>query len=122
MLVIAGGVQNGADDGFGELVEDEQVGFELADFVFEFLFVKLALPALACEQCAIGPIGSRGLIAFFAGADVLADDPAFDRAGARVTARVFGEGEPGHGGFGSDADERGRAARHAGAGGRPDQS
>jgi hypothetical protein len=122
VLVIAGGVKRGADDRLGELVEDEQVGLELADFVFDFLLIDLALPALTFAEGAVGPSGAGGVVALFAGADVFADDPALHPAGARVTARVFGEGEPGHGGFGSGAGERVRAARHAGADARPVES
>jgi hypothetical protein len=107
VLVIAGGVQGSPDDRMSEFVEDEQVGLELADFVFDFLFVEMALPALTFAEGAVGPSGSRSLVAFFAGPDGFADDPALDPAGALVTARVFGEGIPGHGGFGSGACEKG---------------
>jgi hypothetical protein len=109
VLVIAGGVQGRADDTLGELIEDEQVGFELADFVFDFIDVELPLAALAFDQCAIGPVGSCGLVAFVAAAEVLANDPAVDAAGAVVIAFAVGSGFPGHGGFGSGAGERGAA-------------
>jgi hypothetical protein len=122
--VIAGGIKSGPDNALDELVEDEQVGLEFADCVFDFFDVELTLAALAVDQCAIGPVGPRGFVAFFAWAEVLANDPAVDSAGAVVVAFAVGSSFPGHGGFGSGAGREGRGGRprHAGASGRPDQS
>jgi hypothetical protein len=96
VLVIAGGMQGGPDDFLGELVENEQVGFKLADFIFDFFLVELALAALALSEGAIGPIGAGGLVTLVAGPDVLADDPAVDAAGAVVISPAVGAGFPGH--------------------------
>lgn len=106
-LVIAGGVQDCADDALDELVEDEQVGFELADFVDDVLVSA----SVAFEQGAAGPVDSGGRVSFVAGADIFADDPAVDLAGAGVIAFAVGSGFPGHGGFGSDVIERGVSLR-----------
>jgi hypothetical protein len=75
-----------------EFIEDEQIGFELPDFVFDFLFVELALAANGFEEGALGPLETGGAVALLAGADGFVDDPAVDPAGTRVTASVFGEG------------------------------
>jgi hypothetical protein len=96
VLEVAGGVEDGSDNALGKFVEDEQIGLELADFVFDFLFVELALPADGFEEGALGPVDPGGVVAFFAGPDVLADDPAVDPSGAGVIASAIGAGFPGH--------------------------
>jgi hypothetical protein len=79
VLEVAGGIEHRPDDRMGEFVEDEQVGLELADFVFDFLFVELALAADAVEKLPAGTVGDGGRVAGSAAADEQADDAAVDR-------------------------------------------
>jgi hypothetical protein len=112
VLEVAGGVEGGADDALGELVEDEQVGLELADFGGDFFSVEFPLSALTFAEGAVGPVGSDGLVALVAGSDVFADDPAVDPPGAGVIALSIGAGFPGHEVTGELEVEQARGALH----------
>jgi hypothetical protein len=94
VLVEAGGFESGPGEQIGEGVEEQQVGFEPADFVNDLT----ASASLAVEELAAGPVSDGGSVAFGAAADVNADNAAVDPVGAGVIGAAIGAGFPGHGG------------------------
>ena len=96
MLVKTGGFQGGSGDRHGELVEEQQVGFELAHFVGAVGAFGLLLAPDAFEQLPAGTIGDGGGIAFGAAADVDAAWPTVDPLGTVVISPATGARLPGH--------------------------
>jgi hypothetical protein len=111
VLVVAIGFEEGTDEGMAQIVEEEQVGLELADVVG----AEGAFAAVGVAVEALGPVDDRGRFAFGASADVLADDSAVDAAGTGVIASAIGAGFPGHEGAGWKW--RGRTGRYTTTGG-----
>jgi hypothetical protein len=111
--MVAGGFESSPDELMGKGVEEQQVGFEAADFVGD----ESTFAAFALDEFAAGAVHDRGGVAFGAAADVHADDPAVDPVRAGVIASAIGAGFPGHeGGFSKAAQTRG--ALHNGCGPR----
>ncbi len=82
MLVEAGGFESVPDELMGQSVEEQQVGFKLANLVGD----QSPFAAFALDELSSGPIGNSGRVAFGAAADVDADDPAVDPVRAGVIA------------------------------------
>jgi hypothetical protein len=96
MLVEAGGFEFGPGDCMREGVEQQQIGFELADFAGDDGTFVGKFPALALEELAAGEVDDAGRVACGAAADVDAHDPAVDAVSAGVIAEAIGAGFPGH--------------------------
>jgi hypothetical protein len=62
----------------------------------DFLGDRGAFAAVTFGELSAGAVGDGGVVAFGAAADVDADDPAVDAAGAGVIASAIGSGFPGH--------------------------
>lgn len=92
VLVKASGFESGAGDEIGEFVEEQQIGFELADFVGD----KGPFLAFAVEEFSASPIGDGGRVALGPATDVDADDPAIPAPCARVIGAAFSACFPGH--------------------------
>jgi hypothetical protein len=92
VLVEAGGFEGSPGEQMGESVEEQQIGFEPADFIGDVG----TFPALAFDDLAASAIGDGGRVAFRAAANVDADNAAIDAARAGVIASAIGAGFPGH--------------------------
>jgi hypothetical protein len=80
VLLEAGGFEGGPGERVGKSVEEQQVGFESANFVNDLA----ASASFALDELAAGPVGDGGSVAFGAAADVYADNAAVDPLGPVV--------------------------------------
>jgi len=111
VLVEAGSFEGGPGERSGEGIEEQQVGFEVANSV-DFVGGEGTFPAFALDELPDGAVPDGGGVAFGAAADVDADDPAVDPMGAGVIAAAIGAGFPGHDGGSRKRRRRGGATQN----------
>jgi hypothetical protein len=99
VLLEAGCFESVPGDQVGECVEEQQIGFEFADFVNDLA----ASHAVASEKLAASPFDLGGRRGVGTGGNVLADDLPVHPAGADEIAEAVGAGFAGHGGGVSEA-------------------